>query len=135
TRKTKNKGAFVFFLEELHQFGAELSLERAYVGISGELQDLAHPPPDASPRRPPEPYRRAITGIYARLVETAHALDQAVLPRPAVGPAQPYANAAELCSDLDVMSRSLYANGSELVARGRLRTLRRAIEVFGFHLP
>jgi len=134
TIKMQNKRAFDFYLEEVHQLGAELSLDRAYVGISGELQDLADRSPDASPRRAAEPYRRAITGIYARLVETAHALGQAVLPRPTVGPAQPYANAAELCCDLDVMSSSLCANGSELVARGRLRSLRRAVEVFGFHL-
>src|SRR5262249_60520807 len=48
--------------------------------------------------------------------------------------AQPEQIAAEPCADLDVMSGSVYANGSELVARRRLRALRGAIEVFGFHL-
>src|SRR5207342_2495950 len=44
------------------------------------------------------------------------------------------AQAAELRADLDVLYRSLFANGSALIARGRLRALRRAVEVFGFHL-
>jgi tripartite-type tricarboxylate transporter receptor subunit TctC len=34
----------------------------------------------------------------------------------------------------DILYRSLSANGSALLARGRLRALRRAVEVFGFHL-
>ena len=33
-----------------------------------------------------------------------------------------------------MLYRSLFANGSALIARGRLRALRRAVEVFGFHL-
>jgi phosphoenolpyruvate carboxylase len=61
-------------------------------------------------------------------------LGQVVLPRHAVTQAQPYAAASELRADLDVLYRSLFANGSALIARGRLRALRRAVEVFGFHL-
>jgi phosphoenolpyruvate carboxylase len=44
-----------------------------------------------------------------------------VLPRHAVTQAQPYAQAAELRADLDVLYRPLFANGSALIARGRLR--------------
>src|SRR5262249_44837607 len=134
TMALQSKHAFDFYLDELHQLGAELSLDRDYVDISEELQELADRSPDASPRRAAEPYRRAITGIYARVAATAVVLGHAVPPRQAVGPAEPYADADEFASDLDVMSRSLLANGSELVARGRLRSLRRAAGVFGFHL-
>src|SRR4051795_1280826 len=95
-------------------------------------------PPAASLRgcaRPrAAPYRQAVVGIYARLVATARGLGQVVLPRHAVTQAQPYGQAAELRADLDVLYRSLFANGSALIARGRLRALRRAVEVFGFHL-
>ena len=90
--------------------------------------------PDDLPRRAAEPYRQAVVGIYARLVATARGLGQVVLPRHAVTQAQPYAQAAELRADLDVLYRSLFANGSALIARGRLRALRRAVEAFGFHL-
>jgi phosphoenolpyruvate carboxylase len=130
----QSKRIFDFYLDELHQLGAELSLDCDCIGISDDLQELADRSPDTSPRRAAEPYRRAITGIYARLVATARAVGHTVVPRPAVGPAEPYAAAVELGSDLDVMSRSLHANGSALIARGRLRSLRRAVEVFGFHL-
>jgi phosphoenolpyruvate carboxylase len=130
----QSKRIFDFYLDELHLLGAELSLDRDCIGVSDDLQELADRSPDTSPRRAAEPYRRAITGIYARLVATARAVGHTVVPRPAVGPAEPYAAAVELGSDLDVMSRSLHANGSALIARGRLRSLRRAVEVFGFHL-
>src|SRR6185312_14911404 len=37
-------------------------------------------------------------------------------------------------ADLDVLHRSLTQNNSEVIARGRLRLLRRAVDCFGFHL-
>jgi phosphoenolpyruvate carboxylase len=130
----QSKRVVDFYLDELHLLGAELSLDRARVSISAQLQELVGRSPDASPRRAAEPYRQAVVGIYARLVATARGLGQVVLPRHAVTQAQPYAAAAELRADLDVLYRSLFANGSALIARGRLRALRRAVEVFGFHL-
>lgn len=130
----QSRKALDFLLEELHQLGAELSLDRARVSISAQLQELVQRVPDDSPRRAAEPYRRAIVGIYARLVATAHALGHEVLRSAVVAQAAPYANAAELGADLDILHRSLQSNGSALIARGRLRNLRRAVAVFGFHL-
>ncbi len=126
--------ALNFYLEELHQLGAELSLASLLVEVSPELAGLAGRSPDASPHRSDEPYRRALTGIYARLAATARALDQFEAPRHAVGEAPPYGDAAELKADLDVIHASLAAHGSRLLTRGRLRRLRRAVDVFGFHL-
>ena len=40
----------------------------------------------------------------------------------------------EFKADLDVLHRSLIANNSGVIARGRLRQLRRAVDCFGFHL-
>src|SRR6185437_14064238 len=80
----QSKRAIDFYLDELHLLGAELSLDRARVSISVQLQELADRSPDASPRRAAEPYRRAVVGIYARLVATARALGQTVLPRHSV---------------------------------------------------
>jgi len=130
----QSKRVVDFYLDELHLLGAELSLDRARVSISKQLQELVDRSPDPSLRRAAEPYRRAIVGIYARLVATARGLGQEVLPRHAVTSAVPYATASELRADLDVLYRSLHANGSALLARGRLRSLRRAVDVFGFHL-
>ncbi len=134
TVRMQSKRIVDFYLDELHLLGAELSLDHARVSISKQLQELVDRSPDASPRRAAEPYRRAVVGIYARLVATARSLGQEVLPRHAVTKAVPYAQAAELRADLDVLYRSLNANGSALLARGRLRALRRAADVFGFHL-
>src|SRR5262249_62154138 len=45
-----------------------------------------------------------------------------------------YPGTAELKADLDTIDQSLTQNGSAALARGRLRALRRAVDVFGFHL-
>jgi phosphoenolpyruvate carboxylase len=55
-------------------------------------------------------------------------------PHPPVAQAAAYATAAELKADLDTIDQSLTQNGSAALARGRLRALRRAVDVFGFHL-
>ena len=130
----QSKRVLDFYLDELHLLGAELSLDRARVSISAQLQELVGKSPDESPRRAAEPYRRAVVGIYARLVATARGFGHEILPRHAVTTARAYAEAAELRADLDVLYRSLSANGSAMLARGRLRAMRRAVEVFGFHL-
>jgi len=125
---------FGFYLEQLHALGGGLSLSAGIRAVSAELVELARRSPDTSAQRDDEPYRRAITGLYARLSATARALGQAHDLRHAVGEAPPYAGAAELGADLDVIHRSLEQSGAPLLARGRLRRLRRAVSVFGFHL-
>jgi phosphoenolpyruvate carboxylase len=126
--------ALSFYLEELHALGGELSLDDDAVKVSGDLRALADQSPDQSPQRAHEPYRRAISGIYARLAATAQALGQLAPIRRTAGEAPPYAAAEELRADLDVIDRSLAENGSQLLARGRLRGLRRGVDVFAFHL-
>ncbi len=122
------------YLDELHALGARLSLATGLISASDALLDLARRSPDHSPHRDDEPYRRAITGIYARLAATYQALLGSEPPRHSVAPAEPYAAAEALSNDLDIIHRSLAANGSQALARGRLRLLRRAVKVFGFHL-
>jgi phosphoenolpyruvate carboxylase len=134
TLRMQSDRALSFYLEELHALGGELSLDDEAVKLSDDLRALSDRSPDRSPHRTHEPYRRAISGIYARLAATAPLLDRVAPRRPAVGAAPPYAAAEELRADLDVIDRSLVANGSELLARGRLRSLRRAVDVFGFYL-
>ena len=123
-----------FYLEEIHELGGELPMSSLLVQVTPELTALAEASPDKSPQRADEPYRRALTGIYARLAATARRLDRLEPLRHAVGEAEPYASAGELRNDLKVVSASLKANGSARLAGGRLRRLLRAIQVFGFHL-
>ena len=122
-----------FYLAELHELGAELSLAAHLADVSPELRALAGQSPDPSPHRSGEPYRLAVSGIYARLAATALKL-KIETSRPPVGAAMAYAGPDELARDLDVLHASLVANNSLVIARGRLRHLRRAVDCFGFHL-
>ena len=85
----QSKRVVDFYLDELHLLGAELSLDRARVSISAQLQELVGRLPDDSPRRAAEPYRQAVVGIYARLVATARGLGsgRAAAPRGDAGAA------------------------------------------------
>src|ERR1700754_4335104 len=100
---------------------------------SKDLRQLAERSPDKSPHRSGEPYRLAVSGIFARLTATASRLDVETT-RAAVGAAEPYASAEELKTDLGLLYRSLFSNNAGVLARGRLRQLRRAVDCFGFHL-
>ena len=130
----QSRKALTFFLEQVHLLGGELSSSELLVKVSDEMRALAQRSPDRNPHRDDEPYRRAITGVYARLAATARELDHMEALRHAVAEAPAYASCAEFAGDLDVIDRSLRQNQSALLARGRLRRLRRAVELFGFHL-
>jgi len=122
-----------FYLEELHALGAELSIAAHLADVSEELRQLAERSRDPSPHRSGEPYRLAVSGIYARLAATAEKLKVETSRRP-VAQAEPYADPGEFKHDLDILDRSLITNNSKVIARGRLRLLRRAVDCFGFHL-
>jgi phosphoenolpyruvate carboxylase len=130
----QSERALKFYLDEAHLLGGELSLDARLVTISDQLKELAARSPDRSPQRRNEPYRLAVSGIYARLTATLRRFGQAEVSRHAVGEAPAYANAAEFVADLDILYRSLMANGSPMLARARLRSLRRAANTFGFYL-
>ncbi|MBF9232678.1 phosphoenolpyruvate carboxylase [Microvirga alba] len=130
----QSRHALGFYLEEIHRLGSELSLDGRYVSVSEQVQALVDASPDHSPHRQDEPYRRAISGIYARLAATAMALGHGEVARHAVGDAPAYRNTEEIAGDLSILHSSLTSNGSAALARGRLRKLRRAVDVFGFHL-
>jgi len=123
-----------FYLDEAHALGADLSISTLMVSCTPELQALADASPDQSDHRADEPYRRALIGIYARLAATARALGAANILRKEVGHAEPYADATAFSADLQVLVDSLEANHAGMLARPRLTTLKRAADVFGFHL-
>ena len=134
TLRAQSRLALLYYLEELHKLGGELSLDSRLVDVSDALEKLAARSPDQSASRRYEPYRRAITGIYARLAATARTLDELEAPQHAVGDAVPYSDGGELLNDLATLDSSLVANGCGILAKGRLKHLRRAIDAFGFHL-
>jgi len=133
TLRLQSSRVLRFYLEQLHVLGSELSLAAHLTDISKDLRALAERSPDTSPHRSGEPYRLAVSGIYARLTATAARLDVETT-RPPVGEAEPYANVEEFKADLETIYRSLISNNSRVIARGRLRHLRRAVDCFGFHL-
>jgi phosphoenolpyruvate carboxylase len=134
TLRMQSGRIFTWYLEELHALGAEIPGALTVIDASPELVALAQRSPDVNPQRADEPYRRALTGLYARMAATARELDHVEAMRHAVGEAPAYSGVGEFVADLDVIHRSLLAHRSELLARGRLRRLRRAACVFGFHL-
>ncbi|HRH00586.1 MAG TPA: phosphoenolpyruvate carboxylase [Polyangiaceae bacterium] len=128
--------ALVFerYFAAVHALGASLALSSLLTTPSPELLRLAERSHDASPQRSDEPYRRALTGIFARLAATATALGVQSEHRAAVGEGEPYASARAFQEDLDVLDASLRASGNALLADGELRRLRCAVGAFGFHL-
>ncbi|MET4066274.1 phosphoenolpyruvate carboxylase [Bradyrhizobium sp. S3.2.6] len=133
TLRLQSSRVMQFYLNELHVLGSELSIAAHLADVSGELRTLAERSPDTSPHRSGEPYRLAVSGIYARLTATAEKLEVEITRRP-VGKGAPYESVKELQADLDVLHRSLISNNARVIARGRLRLLRRAVDCFGFHL-
>ncbi|MBK8958653.1 MAG: phosphoenolpyruvate carboxylase [Proteobacteria bacterium] len=123
-----------FYLTELHELGAELSLSAMLCPVSAELVALAARSPDHSAHREDEPYRRALIGMYARLAASLHALTGTEALRHAVSPQEPYTDAAQLLADLRVLEASLRSHHAEALIAPRLRPLMRAVQVFGFHL-
>ncbi len=132
----RRQGEVIFdhYLAQVHALGAELPLSGLLTRVTPGLTALAERSPDRSLHRQDEPYRRALTGIYARLAATGAALGLRLQHRSAVGEAGAYLNARGLAVDLDVIDASLRAGGNALLADGRLRTLRKAVTAFGFHL-
>ena len=72
--------------------------------------------------------------MYSRLAKTASELDHVIALRQPIVDRAPYASAEDFSADLAVIALSLRQTNAGIVARGRLRALRRAVDVFGFHL-
>ncbi len=132
--RLQSAAALNHYLEEIHELGGELPLSDLLVKVSPELLALAEHSTDHSPQRADEPYRRALSGIYARLAATARVLDQVEPVRHEIGSAESYATPEALRADLKVLANSLKLNGSRNLAGGRLRRLMRGVQIFGFHL-
>ena len=123
-----------FYLTEVHELGAELSLSALLCPVSADMLALAARSPDQSEHREDEPYRRALVGIYARLASTLHELTGTEALRHALAPQDPYRAAEEFLDDLRVIEASLRSHHADALVAPRLAPLARAVQVFGLHL-
>ena len=122
------------YLTEVHFLGGELSVSALLTECTPEMQALAESSPDRNVHRMDEPYRRALTGVYARLAATLLELTGTEAARHAVAPQNPYRTAQEFSAELRTIEASLQTNHGAVLVTQRLRPLIRAVEVFGFHL-
>jgi phosphoenolpyruvate carboxylase len=123
------------YLEQVHALGADLSISTELARPSEAVLHLAEHSGDSHAARRDEPYRRAITGIYARLARNYERVAGHVAARPPSIVREPYETADELGADLAAIAGSLDADGSGLLATGgALGWLIRAVDTYGFYL-
>lgn len=122
------------YLTEVHYLGKELSVSALLLKFAKKMQDLANASPDTNEHRQDEPYRRALTGMYARLAAALKSLTGQDAARHAIAPQNPYKSSQEFLTDLQTIEASLVSQGAKALVDRRLRGLIRAVEVFGFHL-
>ncbi len=131
---TPAKAVMRHYLEAVNTLGAELSLSGSLVTISPALQALADASGDTSPHRADEPYRRALSQIYARLSATHPVLTGETAPRPAPFAASPYDGPGAFRADLAVLHNSLISSHGAVFADDGLSRLIATVDVFGFHM-
>jgi phosphoenolpyruvate carboxylase len=116
--------ALARYRSDVRELAVALAMHRSLVQISPELEesiarderDLPDYAEMIGRRSELEPYRRKLSFIWWRLGNDG------------------YERPVELLADLDVLARSLAANRGSRIAAGRLASLRRRVEIFGFHL-
>lgn len=123
-----------FYLTEVHELGAELSISAMLAPPTPAMLALAERSSDRNEHRADEPYRRALIGIYARLAATLHELTGTEALRHAVTPQDPYTDAGQFLADLRTIEASLRSHHADALIGPRLQPLMRAVQVFGFHL-
>ena len=123
---------FRFYRGELDKLYRELPLSIRRVKVNDDVMALSAQSPDEEIARAEEPYRRAIAYIMARAMGKARSLGLGMGCK--FGFLEPYATVEEFLNDLKKLQRSLYENGSQLLAEGRLADIIRSVSVFGFHM-
>lgn len=123
------------YLDAVHALGAELSISSVHAEIDPDVAILANRSGDQAASRTDEPYRRALSGIYARLAATYRDLTGKPAPRPGALTGEPYADPAAFRADLATVAHGLVAHGgASLASSGALGRLIRSVDIFGFHL-
>jgi phosphoenolpyruvate carboxylase len=126
--------AFRHHLDRVNWLGARLSMSSRLITPTEALNQLATDGRDESRFRREEPYRRAISGMYARLAASALRATGHIPGVPPHAELQPYAHPDELLADLDVISDSLRSHKAGALVAARVAPVRRAVAIFGFHL-
>ena len=132
--RTQSRAVLRFYLDEVNALGEELSLSADLTAVTPELAALAQSSADASIQRADEPYRRALSQIYARLSATHLALTGGPAPLPAQFDAPAYEGPDAFRADLAVLHDSLIRTHGAVFADDRLARLITAADVFGFHM-
>ncbi|WP_294288766.1 phosphoenolpyruvate carboxylase [uncultured Sphingomonas sp.] len=123
------------YLDKVHALGAELSISTEHSNVAEGVLALAIQSGDEAKSREDEPYRRALSGIYARLAATHLALTGKPAPRPGALEGEPYPDPAAFRADLAAIAHGLAGDDhGPLSSGGKLGRLIRAVETFGFHL-
>ncbi|THU05235.1 phosphoenolpyruvate carboxylase [Lampropedia puyangensis] len=132
--KRQSEVALRHYLQEVHALGGELSMSERRAGMSDALRTLADASGDDSEHRADEPYRRVLTGVYARLAATLQNLSGGKAPLTVRHELPAYSDAQELLVDLQTITDSLCAHHGAALLPARLKPLVRKVQVFGFHL-
>ncbi|WP_374525635.1 phosphoenolpyruvate carboxylase [Sphingopyxis sp.] len=123
------------YADAVHALGAELSVSSGLAPVPAAVEVLAEASGDTAPSRRDEPYRRALSGIYARICATYATIVGKAPPRPSALAGEAYPAPADFRRDLLTIATGLSASGEgQLGGIGALGRLIRAVEVFGFHL-
>lgn len=133
---SRNAAAVIgHYIDQVHALGAELSVSSSLAAVPEAVEALAEASGDGAASRGDEPYRRALSGIYARLSATYVAITGKAPPRPAPLKGEAYATPADFRRDLATIAGGLASSGKgQFTGIGALGRLIRAVEVFGFHL-
>ncbi len=119
------------YLDEVHALARSLGVSSSVVAVDAALLEST----EADARQMPkvnsdigtsldeEPYRRKLWMMWHRLRRTMTG----------EGP-HAYESADQFAADLDLIDRSLRAHRGDRIANGRLASLRRRVELFGFHV-
>ncbi|HEX9964934.1 MAG TPA: phosphoenolpyruvate carboxylase [Allosphingosinicella sp.] len=118
------------YLDQVHALGATLSISTELAPVAPAVARLAEQSGDEAVARRDEPYRRALSGVYARLAATLRSTSGREPARTSRLQAEPYPGPEAFRDDL----RSLAEGLAEAEAGGALSHLIRAVETFGFHL-
>jgi len=129
------EAVLLHYLDAVHALGAELSLSTELAQVPQAMLDLAEASGDDAPSRRDEPYRRALSGIYARIAATYRARMGKAPPRPSSLAGEPYDGPSDLRHDLVTVAQGLASEGDGTLATcGAAGRLIRAVDTFGFHL-
>ncbi len=129
---------FKYYLREIELLGKELSMSTRLTGVTKELEALADSSGDLQKHRSDEPYRRALIGIYRRLMATMGQLSGQTnadfVSAVRLGDGISYSKVSHFLDDLLTVKQSLIKHHGELIVNLRLKKLIRVVSVFGFHL-